>query len=234
MFGLGVSRPERAKPNVLPTGTYLGLATFSVFGMALEARGLSAPPWLPPAASLALLGAGCWAVGAALAARGGAGTALAVCGAVGLAAEAGGALTGIPFGRYEYTGAWWPTVPVGPGAWLSLPVGLAWAMVAGAAHCIVPASLGVWLRALTVGLSAAIVDLAIEPVMAGPAGYWRWLEPGPLPGGAPVSNFFGWWAVASACGLVLARACPRGGSPGVGWAVLAGFGAVLASIAGWG
>jgi putative membrane protein len=153
---------------------------------------------------------------------------------MGLAAEAAGTLTGFPFGRYEYTGAWWPTVPIGDEARLSLPVGLAWAMVTGAAHCLVPASLGVWARAFVVGLAAALADLAIEPVMAGEAGYWRWVEQGPLPGGAPVSNFFGWWGVASVCGLVLARGCPDGGSPGTGWSVLAGFGAVLASIAGWG
>lgn len=120
---------------------------------------------------------------------------------LGAAVELIGVTTGLPFGRYIYTDRWWPTVPLPDGGRFPLLLPFAWFLVAGAA------ALAVRVRglpgALLGGLLAAGVDLFMEPVMAGPLDYWRWLEPGPLPGGAPILNFVGWFATASLAGAVL-------------------------------
>ena len=79
------------------------------------------------------------------------------------------------------------------------------------------------------GLLASVVDLLMEPVMTGPLGYWRWLRPGPLPGGAPVENFLGWWVVATLAGLVLTLGAPSLRSKAPPW-VLGGFAVLILGL----
>ena len=140
---------------------------------------------------------------------------------LGASSEIVGLATGFPFGRYAYTGAWWPTVGV-PGVGL-FPIALpfAWLLMAGASALGV-SRVGTLTRALLGGLLAAFVDLLMEPVMTGPLGYWRWLRPGPLPGGAPVANFLGWWTVATLAALILTLGTPPSEARTPRW-VLGGF-----------
>ena len=193
---------DRGQGNLTlsPVPLFLSLVAFSLLGSAFSRLTHLDPGPIAPVTSLLTLGVGVWAtfegyvrlVPYAWARLGGAL-------ALGATAEVVGLATGLPFGRYAYTRAWWPTVelPVGPFP-LALP--FAWLLMAGASALSVPRS---FLTPFLGGLLAATVDFAMEPVMAGPLGYWRWLRPGPLPGGAPVLNFFGWWAVGTIAGFLL-------------------------------
>lgn len=154
--------------------------------------------------------------------------------ALGTAAELVGLGTGFPFGRYAYTDRWWPTLPLpGLGSFpLLLP--FAWLLMAGASVFVAsnwldPMVWPWWRPALLGGLIAAVVDLGMEPVMAGRLGYWRWLAVGPLPGGAAISNFFGWWAVATIAGCVLTSGISPRKDGSALW-VLGGFVVLVAGL----
>lgn len=186
---------------------FLGLVAFSLAGSLFSRlTGLDPGP-IAPAASLLTLGAGVAATFADYVGKAAhPWPRLAAALLLGATTEIVGLATGFPFGRYEYTGAWWPSLPLGVGPFpLALP--FAWLLMAGASRLSLPA-----LRplpcALLGGLLAACIDLAMEPVLAGPLRYWRWLDRGPLPGGAPIANFLGWWATATVAGLILTLGAP--------------------------
>ena len=129
---------------------------------------------------------------------------IAAAGGVGALAEVVGLATGFPFGRYEYTQVWQPAIFFGPLGWFPLLLPLAWLMVVGAAERTthpLPAWVGVPLAAAL----AAAVDLVMEPATTGPLGYWRWLDRGPLPGGAPWANLVGWFGVSLVGAALLRR-----------------------------
>ena len=184
---------------------FLSLVAFSLAGSGLSRLAHLDPGPIAPVASLLTLGAGVVATfGAYVRTVPGAWARLLGALAFGAGAEVVGLATGFPFGRYAYTGAWWPSVALPIGSFpLALP--FAWLLMAGAATLSVPR---VTYFPLMGGLLAATVDLAMEPVMAGPLDYWRWLRPGPLPGGAPIANLVGWWATACLAGLILAFRIP--------------------------
>jgi uncharacterized membrane protein len=114
----------------------------------------------------------------------------------GLAVEAVGVRTGIPFGGYDYSGALGGQV-------LGVPVviPLAWTWMAWPA----------WLAAVRLvdsgparivlaGVGLAAWDVFLDPQMVA-QGYWTWVEPGPaLPGvpDVPLGNYLGWLLVAVA------------------------------------
>ena len=133
---------------------------------------------------------------------------LVVAGGIGLAAEAIGVRTGVPFGRYAYADALGPQVLDVP-----LIVPLAWVMMSY--PCLLLgrrlASRSRPAVALTGGLTLAAWDLFLDPQMVA-AGRWVWADPEPaLPGipGIPVTNFVGWLIVAvlmlAALDLTLSR-----------------------------
>lgn len=102
--------------------------------------------------------------------------------AIGFAFESIGVRTGLPFGRYVYTGNLGLSL-------LGVPLAIAFAWMV----------LFAFVRQLTSNvLIAALLltatDLLIDPVASGVLGYWRWLTPG-LYFGVPLSNFAGWFAV---------------------------------------
>ena len=204
--------PRAARP-------FLGLVLFSLAGSLLSRLTHLDPGPIRPSASVLTLAAGVGAVFAAyVRSVPGAWTRLGLAFVLGASSEIVGLKTGVPFGRYVYTDAWWPTVRlpgIGPYP-LLLP--FAWLLMAGASNLSVGRRGWTW--PVLGGLLAAVVDLAMEPVMAGPLGYWRWLVPGPLPGGAPLANFLGWWAVATVAGFVLGVPKRRDDTPR--W-VLGGF-----------
>lgn len=128
-------------------------------------------------------------------------TLAAVAGGGGLLAEAVGVATGIPFGRYAYTGTLGPEV-------LGVPmiVPMAWVMMAWPALVVGrslarrgPAVVAVAAYALTAW------DVFLDPQMVA-AGHWRWFDAThtlPLIPGIPLTNYGGWLLVSTAMMVAL-------------------------------
>lgn len=203
---------------------FLGLVAFSLVGSLLTRLTNLDPGPIGPVTSLLTLVAGLSAVFADYRAPGRPAAALAL----GIAAEVLGLATGYPFGHYAYTDAWWPTVGLPSIGRFPLLLPFAWLLMAGACRFLPwDRRLGPVLAAIFGGLAAALVDLVMEPVMTDALGYWHWQARGPLPGGAPVLNFVGWWAVAAFAGYVLA---PKGRTRKEAPGVLAGFLALVVGL----
>ncbi|WP_064743521.1 carotenoid biosynthesis protein [Actinomadura rifamycini] len=147
--------------------------------------------WTGPVVGLLTAGAGCFA-----ASRLGAGRAAGAVGAaaaLGYAAEWVGVRTGVPFGRYSYTGVLRPQVGGVPAA-----VAAAWAGMGLASHAVaatlVPDGRR-WTR-VAVGASALTAwDLFLDPQMTR-LDLWRWARRGAYRG-VPASNFAGWLAASA-------------------------------------
>jgi putative membrane protein len=141
---------------------------------------------------------------------------LVVAGGGGLAAEAVGVATGLPFGAYAYTGTLGAElfdVPViVPLAWIMM----AWpALVVGRTLVASPASI-----AAVGGIALAAWDVFLDPQMVD-AGHWRWTHPSPslpLVPGIPLSNYAGWLVVSVLMITALDRLIGRrpGGAPSSG------------------
>lgn len=115
--------------------------------------------------------------------------------AIGGGAEILGLYGVSPFGRYEYTDWWLPYVVLPNGKLYPLLLPVTWFLVVSACYLLLARRLrGVALVAGS-GLLAALVDLALEPVLTRVVLFWRWLEPTPLLG-APYLNFAGWLLTA--------------------------------------
>ena len=116
----------------------------------------------------------------------------------GLAIEAIGVRTGLPFGEYRYLdslGAQVLGVPVA--------VALAWMMMAYPAFVVSEVIGGGTLRrALVGGWALAAWDLFLDPQMVA-EGHWEWLSGGWDLVGIPLSNYAAWFAVATAMMLAL-------------------------------
>jgi len=134
-------------------------------------------------------------------------TVLVVAGGLGLAAEAVGTATGLPFGEYAYAGTLGPQVLDVP-----LVVPLAWAMMAYpmllAGRTLAPP--GSWTAVPVAAVGLASWDLFLDPMMVA-EGHWAWADPTPaLPGvpGVPLTNYAGWLLVALVITAVLHRVVP--------------------------
>ena len=132
---------------------------------------------------------------------------LAVAGGGGLAAEAIGQATGIPFGAYTYTATLGYELFAVP-----LVVPLAWTMMAWPA-LVVGRTLGRSApEVVAVGTAAlAAWDVFLDPQMVA-AGHWRWLDPGPslpLVPGVPLTNYGGWLLVSALIVGLLHYALPE-------------------------
>jgi uncharacterized membrane protein len=112
------------------------------------------------------------------------------------AVERLGTTTGVPFGRYRYSG---PLRPEVGGVPIAVPLAW-WAMAVPAretAHAVLGADVPAAGR-LAVGAAAlAAWDLFLDPQMTA-EGYWRWSRRGRYRG-IPASNFAGWLL----CGAVV-------------------------------
>jgi len=200
------TRPEaknrRSAPKNRPLGVYWAVVLFAIVGTGLRSAGLDPPPGVPEVTNALLILSGVWALSHWLLIPP---MPWIVAFLLGFAVEWIGLATGWPFGAYVYTGAWWPALP-GPGGAFPLLLPFAWLLVAGASYALARNWFSGLAAALVGGLLAALFDLALlEPVMVQRLGFWRWLQPGPLPGGAPWSNFFAWWATAALAGYVFTR-----------------------------
>lgn len=120
---------------------------------------------------------------------------VALAAGTGLAVEAVGVRTGLPFGDYAYAGSLGPKVLGVP--WV---VPLAWAMVAYPALLAGRRLAGSDRRVavLAGAWTLASWDVFLDPQMVA-AGHWSWAHPAPsLPGvpGVPLSNYAGWLVTA--------------------------------------
>jgi putative membrane protein len=118
-----------------------------------------------------------------------------------------GTRTGLPFGRYEYSGALRPRIAGVPAI-----VPLAWFAMAPPAREAAHAALGGRSTAVArVFLGACALtawDLFLDPQMVG-EGYWGWVRNG-VYRGIPVSNFIGWFVTSVGVMLILERTLPVG------------------------
>lgn len=145
---------------------------------------------------------------AAAARRWGAPRAVATAAGVGAATtmvEHVGTVTGVPFGRYAYTGALRPQVAgvpaIVPLAWFAMAVPSREAAHAALGHRSTP------LTRIVVGAAALTAwDLFLDPQMVG-EGYWRWARVGRYRG-IPFSNFAGWFVTSLAVMAALEVALP--------------------------
>jgi putative membrane protein len=123
---------------------------------------------------------------------------------LGLALEYVGATTGVPFGRYTYTGVLLPSLPGG----VPLALGFAWLFIVVASMYTARSLLsGVrtagWVVYLAGAGLAVGLDLLLEPVAYHVKGYWRWLDNAGGFDGVPWSNFVAWFLAALILGGLL-------------------------------
>ncbi|TRW77035.1 carotenoid biosynthesis protein [Mycolicibacterium sp. 018/SC-01/001] len=131
-----------------------------------------------------------------------------VAGGGGLIAESVGVATGVPFGRYAYTGTLGPEV-------LGVPVivPMAWVMMAWPA-LVVGRTLVRHGPAVVIVAAYALTawDVFLDPQMVA-AGHWRWFDAAhalPLIPGIPLTNYAGWLVVSTAMMVALHLLLPSG------------------------
>jgi len=111
--------------------------------------------------------------------------------------------TGLPFGVYEYSDRWIPTIPLGNDRFpLLLP--LAWTLVVGGGFLWVRRFLEGPKAIFATAALAMVIDIPMERAMTDVFGYWKWTPPGPL-FGAPIINSFGWFVTALLCAVAYRR-----------------------------
>ncbi len=122
-----------------------------------------------------------------------------------VAVEKLGTTTGVPFGRYRYTGRLRPTVGGVP-----VIVALAW-FAMGVPAREVGRQIGreVGRRRWWAGAAALTAwDLFLDPQMTA-EGYWRWQRPGRFAyRGIPLANYLGWLVTGAGIMVVLDRLLP--------------------------
>jgi len=114
---------------------------------------------------------------------------LALAGILGFFSELSGMHFGIPFGHYSYTYILGPQILGVP-----LTIGIAWALFAGYARWHIRWLTVGWQRVLAGALCLVCIDLLVDPLSAGPLGFWTWHVDGAYLG-VPAGNFWGWFAV---------------------------------------
>jgi putative membrane protein len=117
--------------------------------------------------------------------------ALALAAIIGIGSEIVGVRAGFLYGEYIYTDALRPVA-------LGVPLVMASAWMVLAAYIRQMMSffrLPAWGEVAAASLWMTAIDLLIDPLAAGPLGYWRWLEGGRYYG-IPARNFLGWFIVS--------------------------------------
>lgn len=182
-----------------PIQIFLGLTLFSILGTLLShLTGLNPGP-IKPAASIALILSGCWAVwteAARLTSSQSSTQSLGFLFVLGGASEIIGLYTGLPFGEYTYTTSWFPTIPLPDGKNYPLLLPFAWTMIVGAAALAAAPLKRPILIILATAALATLVDFVMEPVMVKSLSYWSWQSPTHA-FDAPIQNAVGWFAVSA-------------------------------------
>lgn len=162
---------------------------------------------------------------------------LLLAASIGMASELAGVHVGLPFGAYSYTEALSPLffgVPIAMGAaWLVL--------VAYVCQIISDLPLPSWGQPVAAAIVMTAIDLVIDPLAAGPLGYWSWVASGSYYG-IPATNFLGWFLVSLVIFGLLGRNWTRNSAAGyIGLSIILFFtiiafskGLLLAGAAGAG
>lgn len=147
---------------------------------------------------------------------------LVVVALAGFLAEAVGTATGLPFGEYVYLDALGPKV-------LDAPIAMAptWLAAVGGA---VGLARGRWVEATVL---LVLTDVVLDPLAAGPLGYWAWAHGG-FWYGIPTQNFVGWAIVGAPLCWLVSKAPSSWVLPAIGWLNLTFFGALAAWNGLWG
>ena len=146
---------------------------------------------------------------------------------LGLSLEYVGVITGVPFGRYSYTGVLVPGLPGG----VPVAIGFAWLLIVVAGlftarrlvkyralsteyrvhmqHSVLATRYSLLATSFLGALLAVGLDMLLEPVAYHVKGYWVWLEDGPGYYGVPWSNFATWFVAAFVMNLVVSTTLPR-------------------------
>lgn len=144
---------------------------------------------------------------------------LVIVALMGFVVEAIGVRSGIPFGRYAYTGALQPQL-------FGVPVvmGFAWmALVAFACDFASRLHLPLWPAAAFAALLTTATDLVIDPLATNQFGYWVWANEGAYYG-IPYTNFAGWFITSLlACSIMGQRQQSNSWAGFVGAAILSFF-----------
>jgi uncharacterized membrane protein len=140
-----------------------------------------------------------------------------VCGA----SEIIGVLTGIPFGKYEYTDRWWPTVFLDGQHRFPLLIPFAWLLLLGGSYLVLRTRVNKWSAVPLCALLTTLIDMPMERAMTEIFVYWKWTPPGRL-FGAPISNSIGWFVVSLVVASFLAYRDQGPANPNI-WKVLASF-----------
>jgi putative membrane protein len=116
-----------------------------------------------------------------------------------------GTTTGVPFGRYAYSGALRPRV-----AGVPMAVPAAWFVMAlparETAHAVLGPSSPVSSRVALGAAGLTAWDLFLDPQMTA-EGHWQWRRPGRYRG-IPATNFLGWFATSLALMILLESVLP--------------------------
>jgi uncharacterized membrane protein len=184
--------PMRGRPvgmSDLALAASVAVTAAAMIATPLQQRGRRA------GMSVAVVGALCGWVAAASSRRWGARravTALGVVAGATIAVEKVGTVTGVPFGRYHYTGELRPQL-----AGVPVTVPMAWFAMAVPAREAARAVLGprgpggAAGRAVVGSALLTAWDLFLDPQMT-TEDYWRWERPGRYRG-IPASNYRGWF-----------------------------------------
>jgi len=151
---------------------------------------------------------------------------LAVGAGIGFLSELSGVAFGVPYSAYEYTGVLAPS-------FLGVPLVLAAAWLVLLAYVQQRVSMlalpGLW-RPIAAAAWMTAIDLVIDPLAAGPLGYWSW-DSGGTYYGIPWVNFAGWFLTS----LLIFLAVPRKFSPHlaarwIGGSVIVFFGLIAFAL----
>lgn len=177
-----------------------GIVSYVFMGGPPEGTGWTAPMYLALAGALvfAFTGVKDWAW-------------LVVGAGIGFLSELSGVAFGVPYSSYGYTDVLGPKL-----AGVPLVLTTAWlVLLAYVQHRTISLKLPAFARPIIAALWMTAIDLVIDPLAAGPLGYWQW-EGGGAYFGIPWMNFLGWFVTS----LLIFIAVPRSFKPHVATRVL--------------
>jgi putative membrane protein len=149
---------------------------------------------------------------------------LAAVAGIGFGSELLGVAFGVPYGGYHYTDVLGPKL-------LGVPLVLTTAWLVLVTH--VQALLPDFKRPIRAAIGATwmtLIDLMLDPLAAGPLGYWVWQDGGAWYG-IPWTNFAGWWVVSFAIFAVVPyRWRPSTAARLVGSSVILFFGLIAFAL----